>query len=54
MGALTGLVLFLYGVTRMAEGLREVAGERLRYNNLPYLQGVAMRIACIHRLRVRN
>lgn len=29
-GALAGLVLFLYGVTRMAEGLEAIAGDRAR------------------------
>ena len=30
MGALAGLVLFLYGVSRMSEGLKAIAGERMR------------------------
>ncbi|MFB2836458.1 Na/Pi cotransporter family protein [Floridanema evergladense] len=30
MGALAGLVLFLYGVTRMADGLKEVTGDRAK------------------------
>lgn len=30
MGALAGLVLFLYGVTRMADGLGEIAGDRAK------------------------
>jgi phosphate:Na+ symporter len=30
MSALAGLVLFLYGVTRLAQGLEVVAGERMR------------------------
>ncbi|HAJ59695.1 MAG TPA: Na/Pi cotransporter family protein [Cyanobacteria bacterium UBA8543] len=30
LGALAGLVLFLYGVTRMAEGLKEVSGDRAK------------------------
>lgn len=30
MGALAGLVLFLYGVTRMAEGLEALAGDRAK------------------------
>lgn len=30
MGVLAGLVLFLYGVTRMAEGLEEIAGDRAK------------------------
>ncbi|MBD2167809.1 Na/Pi cotransporter family protein [Calothrix membranacea FACHB-236] len=29
-GALAGLVLFLYGVTRMAEGLKAIAGDRAK------------------------
>jgi phosphate:Na+ symporter len=30
MGALAGLVLFIYGVTRLAQGLEFVAGERMK------------------------
>ncbi|MBA3441779.1 MAG: Na/Pi cotransporter family protein [Pyrinomonadaceae bacterium] len=30
MGALAGLVLFLYGVIRMSEGLKAIAGERMK------------------------
>ena len=30
MGAIGGLVLFLYGVTRMAEGLEAIAGDRMK------------------------
>lgn len=30
MGALAGLVLFIYGVTRLAEGLENVAGDRMK------------------------
>lgn len=30
MGLLAGLVLFLYGVTRMAEGLKEIVGDRAK------------------------
>ncbi len=30
MGALAGLVLFIYGVTRLAEGLEHMAGDRLK------------------------
>lgn len=30
MGALAGLVLFLYGVTRMAEGMEALAGDRVK------------------------
>ncbi len=30
MGALAGLVLFIYGVTRLAEGLEHLAGERMK------------------------
>lgn len=30
MGVLAGLVLFLYGVTRMAEGLEAIAGDRVK------------------------
>lgn len=30
MGAIAGLVLFLYGVTRMAEGLEAIAGDRVK------------------------
>lgn len=30
MGSLAGLVLFLYGVTRMADGLKEVTGDRAK------------------------
>lgn len=30
MSTLAGLVLFIYGVTRLAQGLEEVAGERMR------------------------
>ncbi|MBW4639735.1 MAG: Na/Pi symporter [Gloeocapsa sp. UFS-A4-WI-NPMV-4B04] len=30
MGALAGLVLFIYGVTRLAEGLEHLAGDRMK------------------------
>jgi phosphate:Na+ symporter len=30
MGALAGLVLFIYGVTRLATGLEEITGEGMR------------------------
>lgn len=30
MGALAGLVLFLYGVTRLAQGLEAIAGDRIK------------------------
>lgn len=30
MGAIAGLVLFIYGVTRLAEGLEDVGGERMK------------------------
>ena len=30
MGALAGLVLFIYSVTRLAEGLEHVAGDRMK------------------------
>lgn len=30
MGALAGLVLFIYGVTRLAEGLENIAGDRMK------------------------
>jgi phosphate:Na+ symporter len=30
LGLVAGLALFLYGVARLAEGMRVVAGERLR------------------------
>lgn len=30
MGALAGLVLFIYGVTRLAEGLEHMAGDRMK------------------------
>lgn len=31
MGAIAGLVLFIYGVTRLAEGLEDVGGERMKH-----------------------
>lgn len=30
MGAIAGLVLFIYGVTRLAEGLEDVGEERMK------------------------
>lgn len=42
MGALAGLVLFLYGVTRMSEGLKAIAGERMKENCSASLQRTAL------------
>jgi len=30
MGAIAGLVLFIYGVTRLAEGLEDIGEERMK------------------------